>query len=106
VSKDAQLSCRKGDKFFGSGFYYSGILNFHNIGDFLYISGNRFSYLVGLHMLYLYLFSTLSLQQTGLFFLSDIVNFSVAFKLSKRKPDDNLQMLHMILFGKKGKVLV
>jgi len=68
VSKDAQLSCRKGDKFFGSGFYYSGILNFHNIGDFLYISGNRFSYLVGLHMLYLYFFSTLSLQQTGLFF--------------------------------------
>ncbi|KAF9668061.1 hypothetical protein SADUNF_Sadunf15G0088100 [Salix dunnii] len=28
----------------------------------------------------------------------------VAFKLSKRKPDDNLQMLHVILFGKKGKV--
>ncbi|GKU89544.1 hypothetical protein SLEP1_g3670 [Rubroshorea leprosula] len=28
---------------------------------------------------------------------------SVAFKLSKRKPDDSLQMLHMILFGKKGK---
>ncbi|KAB5525172.1 hypothetical protein DKX38_022921 [Salix brachista] len=34
--------------------------------------------------------------------LKDIPN--VAFKLSKRKPDDNLQMLHMILFGKKGKV--
>ncbi|OMO97820.1 Protein DEK [Corchorus capsularis] len=27
----------------------------------------------------------------------------LAFKLSKRKPDDNLQMLHMILFGKKAK---
>ncbi|KAG6753254.1 hypothetical protein POTOM_043304 [Populus tomentosa] len=36
-------------------------------------------------------------------FLSDILNFSVAFKLSKRKPDDNLQILHSILFGKKGK---
>ncbi|CAK7336768.1 unnamed protein product [Dovyalis caffra] len=33
--------------------------------------------------------------------LKDIPN--VAFKLSKRKTDDNLQMLHMILFGKKGK---
>ncbi|XP_071722697.1 DEK domain-containing chromatin-associated protein 1-like [Rutidosis leptorrhynchoides] len=34
--------------------------------------------------------------------LRDIPN--VAFKLSKRKPDDNLQMLHTILFGKKAKV--
>ncbi|KAJ6888986.1 hypothetical protein NC652_029931 [Populus alba x Populus x berolinensis] len=33
--------------------------------------------------------------------LKDIPN--VAFKLSKRKPDDNLQILHLILFGKKGK---
>lgn len=31
---------------------------------------------------------------------------SVAYKLSKRKPDDNLQLLHMILFGKKAKVFV
>lgn len=28
----------------------------------------------------------------------------MAFKLSKRKPDDNLQLLHTILFGKKAKV--
>ncbi|KAI3435266.1 DEK_C domain-containing protein [Psidium guajava] len=34
--------------------------------------------------------------------LKDIPN--VAFKLSKRKPDDNLQILHTILFGKKAKV--
>ncbi|XP_010037385.2 protein DEK isoform X2 [Eucalyptus grandis] len=34
--------------------------------------------------------------------LKDIPN--VAFKLSKRKPDDNLQILHAILFGKKAKV--
>ncbi|WMV35555.1 hypothetical protein MTR67_028940 [Solanum verrucosum] len=33
--------------------------------------------------------------------LKDIPN--VAYKLSKRKPDDNLQMLHSILFGKKTK---
>ncbi|XP_028121019.1 cilia- and flagella-associated protein 251-like, partial [Camellia sinensis] len=33
--------------------------------------------------------------------LKDIPN--VAFKLSKRKPDDSLQMLHTILFGKKTK---
>ncbi|KAE8720166.1 DEK domain-containing chromatin associated protein, putative isoform 4 [Hibiscus syriacus] len=33
--------------------------------------------------------------------LKDIPN--VAFKLSKRKFDDNLQLLHMILFGKKAK---
>ncbi|XP_030542281.1 DEK domain-containing chromatin-associated protein 1-like isoform X2 [Rhodamnia argentea] len=33
--------------------------------------------------------------------LKDIPN--VAFKLSKRKPDDNLQILHSILFGKKAK---
>ncbi|KAI8018367.1 Protein DEK [Camellia lanceoleosa] len=33
--------------------------------------------------------------------LKDIAN--VAFKLSKRKPDDNLQILHTILFGKKTK---
>ncbi|XP_062030151.1 DEK domain-containing chromatin-associated protein 1 [Rosa rugosa] len=33
--------------------------------------------------------------------LKDIPN--VAFKLSKRKPDDNLQLLHTILFGKKAK---
>ncbi|XP_038993460.1 protein DEK-like isoform X3 [Hibiscus syriacus] len=33
--------------------------------------------------------------------LKDIPN--VAFKLSKRKADDNLQMLHVILFGKKAK---
>uniref|UniRef100_A0A2P2LBG3 Protein DEK isoform X1 n=1 Tax=Rhizophora mucronata TaxID=61149 RepID=A0A2P2LBG3_RHIMU len=33
--------------------------------------------------------------------LKDIPN--VAFKLSKRKLDDNLQMLHTILFGKKAK---
>ncbi|XP_012439020.1 DEK domain-containing chromatin-associated protein 1 isoform X1 [Gossypium raimondii] len=33
--------------------------------------------------------------------LKDIPN--VAFKLSKRKYDDNLQLLHMILFGKKAK---
>ncbi|KAH8492813.1 hypothetical protein H0E87_022162 [Populus deltoides] len=33
--------------------------------------------------------------------LKDIPN--VAFKLSKRKADDNLQILHLILFGKKGK---
>ncbi|XP_039059337.1 protein DEK-like isoform X3 [Hibiscus syriacus] len=33
--------------------------------------------------------------------LKDIPN--VAFKLSKRKADDNLQMLHVILFGKKVK---
>ncbi|GMH23456.1 hypothetical protein Nepgr_025299 [Nepenthes gracilis] len=33
--------------------------------------------------------------------LKDIPN--VAFKLSKRKPDDNLQLLHAILFGKKAK---
>ncbi|KAM7483475.1 hypothetical protein LguiB_008058 [Lonicera macranthoides] len=34
--------------------------------------------------------------------LKDIPN--VAFKLSKRKPDDNLQILHNILFGKRTKV--
>lgn len=34
--------------------------------------------------------------------LKDIPN--VAYKLSKRKPDDNLQMLHNILYGKKSKV--
>lgn len=34
--------------------------------------------------------------------LKDIPN--VAFKLSKRKPDDNLHMLHSLLFGKKTKV--
>ncbi|CAM8912623.1 unnamed protein product [Rhodiola kirilowii] len=34
--------------------------------------------------------------------LSDIPN--VAYKLSKKKPDDNLQLLHSILFGKKAKV--
>ncbi|KAI6675525.1 hypothetical protein NL676_003431 [Syzygium grande] len=34
--------------------------------------------------------------------LKDIPN--VAFKLSKRKPDENLQMLHAVLFGKKAKV--
>lgn len=28
----------------------------------------------------------------------------VAFKLSKRKPDDNLQILHTLLYGKKSKV--
>ncbi|KAG5602589.1 hypothetical protein H5410_033959 [Solanum commersonii] len=33
--------------------------------------------------------------------LKDIPN--VAYKLSKRKPDDNLQLLHSILFGKKTK---
>ncbi|KAH7528190.1 hypothetical protein FEM48_Zijuj05G0046100 [Ziziphus jujuba var. spinosa] len=33
--------------------------------------------------------------------LKDIPN--VAFKLAKRKPDDNLQLLHTILFGKKAK---
>ncbi|TKY73678.1 DEK protein [Spatholobus suberectus] len=33
--------------------------------------------------------------------LKDIPN--VAFKLSKRKPDDNLHMLHALLFGKKTK---
>ncbi|KAK7358671.1 hypothetical protein VNO77_00609 [Canavalia gladiata] len=33
--------------------------------------------------------------------LKDIPN--VAFKLSKRKPDDNLRTLHSILFGKKAK---
>lgn len=33
--------------------------------------------------------------------LKDIPN--VAYKLSKRKPDDNLQILHSILFGKKTK---
>lgn len=33
--------------------------------------------------------------------LKDIPN--VAFKLSKRKADDNLHMLHTLLFGKKGK---
>lgn len=31
---------------------------------------------------------------------------SVAFKLSKRKPDDNLHMLHSLLFGKKTKVML
>ncbi|KAK8519361.1 hypothetical protein V6N12_025401 [Hibiscus sabdariffa] len=35
--------------------------------------------------------------------LKDIPN--VAFKLSKRKFDDNLQMLHMILFGRKAKAI-
>ncbi|XP_073296721.1 DEK domain-containing chromatin-associated protein 1-like isoform X2 [Primulina huaijiensis] len=35
--------------------------------------------------------------------LKDIPN--VAFKLSKRKGDENLQLLHTILFGKKAKVL-
>lgn len=29
----------------------------------------------------------------------------MAFKLSKRKADDNLQLLHTILFGKKAKVI-
>ncbi|KAG2327896.1 hypothetical protein Bca4012_036934 [Brassica carinata] len=29
---------------------------------------------------------------------------NVAYKLSKRKPDDNLFLLHTILYGKKGKV--
>jgi hypothetical protein len=29
---------------------------------------------------------------------------SVAFKLSKRKTDDSLQILHTILFGRKAKV--
>ncbi|XP_047342104.1 DEK domain-containing chromatin-associated protein 1-like [Impatiens glandulifera] len=33
--------------------------------------------------------------------LKDIPN--VAYKLSKRKPDDNLQILHSVLFGKKTK---
>lgn len=37
---------------------------------------------------------------------SNILNFSVAYKLSKRKPDDNLQMLHNILYGKKSKVII
>ncbi|KAA8540663.1 hypothetical protein F0562_024418 [Nyssa sinensis] len=36
--------------------------------------------------------------------LKDIPN--VAFKLSKRKPDDNLQILHSILFGKKTKTQI
>ncbi|OMO93825.1 hypothetical protein COLO4_16650 [Corchorus olitorius] len=30
-------------------------------------------------------------------------SYGLAFKLSKRKPDDNLQLLHMIFFGKKAK---
>ncbi|XP_013622140.1 PREDICTED: protein DEK-like [Brassica oleracea var. oleracea] len=34
--------------------------------------------------------------------LKEIPN--VAYKLSKRKPDDNLFLLHTILYGKKGKV--
>ncbi|XP_056684267.1 DEK domain-containing chromatin-associated protein 2-like [Spinacia oleracea] len=34
--------------------------------------------------------------------LKEIPN--VAYKLSKRKPDDNLQLLHTILYGKKAKV--
>lgn len=34
--------------------------------------------------------------------LKDIPN--VAFKLSKKKPDENLQILHTILFGKKAKI--
>jgi len=34
-----------------------------------------------------------------------LYKLSVAFKLSKRKPDDNLHMLHTLLFGKKTKVM-
>ena len=58
VSKDAQLSCRKGDKFFGSGFYYSGMLNFHNIGDFLYIKWEQIFLSCWLAHALSYLFST------------------------------------------------
>ncbi|PPR85746.1 hypothetical protein GOBAR_AA34948 [Gossypium barbadense] len=44
---------------------------------------------------------TLSIEKGRGTQLKDIPN--VAFKLSKRKADDNLQMLHIILFGKKAK---
>lgn len=30
--------------------------------------------------------------------------FSVAFKLSKRKPDDHHQLIHILILGKKAKV--
>ncbi|KAG7023050.1 Protein DEK [Cucurbita argyrosperma subsp. argyrosperma] len=44
---------------------------------------------------------TLSIEKGRGTTLKDIPN--VAFKLSKRKADDNLQLLHTILFGKKAK---
>lgn len=44
---------------------------------------------------------TLSIEKGRGTQLKEIPN--VAFKLSKRKPDDNLQVLHSILFGKKAK---
>lgn len=44
---------------------------------------------------------TLSIEKGRGAQLKEIPN--VAFKLSKRKPDDNLQVLHSILFGKKAK---
>ncbi|KAF6161548.1 hypothetical protein GIB67_009427 [Kingdonia uniflora] len=43
------------------------------------------------------------IQQGHGMMLIDIPN--VAFKLSKRKPDENLQILHAILFGKKTKAM-
>lgn len=35
----------------------------------------------------------------------NLIHVPVAFKLSKRKADANLHLLHTILFGKKAKVL-
>ncbi|XP_073525551.1 uncharacterized protein [Phyllobates terribilis] len=32
-----------------------------------------------------------------------MLNYTVTYKISKRKPDDNLQLLHTILYGKKAK---
>ncbi|XP_017256899.2 DEK domain-containing chromatin-associated protein 2-like [Daucus carota subsp. sativus] len=43
-----------------------------------------------------------SIEKGKRMMLKDIPN--VAFKLSKIKPDDNLQLLHNILFGKRMKV--
>lgn len=40
-----------------------------------------------------------------LLFVDGIYYVSVAYKLSKRKTDDTLKMLHNILFGRRGKVM-
>ncbi|KAB5532172.1 hypothetical protein DKX38_018842 [Salix brachista] len=74
----------------------------HRFDDCMYgyVCGSCVIVGVGVYVVYSLLLSIYRLAC----FLSDILNFSVAFKLSKRKPDDNLQMLHLILYGKKGKI--
>jgi hypothetical protein len=37
-------------------------------------------------------------------FITLVFNFSVAFKLSRRTVDDNLKLLHTILFNRRAKV--